>query len=77
MTATLLEAQTALQHAKPNEVTIIHAENGHWHIEIKPNHTQSKWSQFANEIQQKSPLRGQSEQVNALIKQFRRESTLK
>jgi hypothetical protein len=74
---TLLEAQTALQHAKPNEVTVVHATNGDWHIEIKPNHTQNKWAKFANEIQQKSPLRGQSEQVNALIKQFRRESTLK
>jgi len=82
---TLLEAQVALQNAKPNEVKILRFPNGNWQIEIKPHQDQipiqksepSKWSKFADEMHQKSPLRGKSEQVNALIKQFRHEFTLR
>jgi hypothetical protein len=73
---TLIEARAALSNAKSNEVNIICFPNGNWHIEIAPCQVQtagrkSKWAKFADEMH--SPLRGQSEQVNALIKQFRNE----
>ncbi len=78
MTTTLLEARVALQKAKPDEVKITPLPNGNLQIEIvAPQHhaqktiTESKWAKFADEMHRKSPLRGKSEQVNTLIKQFR------
>jgi hypothetical protein len=85
MTITLQDARISLQNAMPEDVKITLLPNGNLQIEV-PHYgnngqttpgNENRWVKFADEMQRTSPLCGKSEQVVALIREFRNEGTFK
>lgn len=77
MATNIEEALNTLKGAENNQVELDHLEDGSIMIRITPQKKtegkakEGKWAQFAEKMHEESPLKGRSEKLKSLIRDFK------